>query len=240
MKVSRNVSFLLAILGLLLAAMVRTAVRAGESVQVHLPSVSRAAASGATPTATHAPSHTPTATATHHPTHTPTATHHPSHTVTATATHHSSHTPTPTATHHHPSHTATATPTHHPSHTATATATPTVTGPVTGTVVIEGGFCCVGGTAGQQLDIDVDFTASSPAGQVTEMRVYYAYGGGCANATTMEQQPWQPFSSHQVYTITVAHNWVGFYATAQYRDQHGTLSPLICDDISVEGMPPPP
>jgi len=35
-------------------------------------------------------------------------------------------------------------------------------------------------------------------------------------------------------------NWVGFYVTAQFRDQLHNLSAVVQDDVSVEGMPPMP
>ena len=41
-------------------------------------------------------------------------------------------------------------------------------------------------------------------------------------------------------TTTLALNWVGFYQRVQYRDALGNLSSVYCDDISLEGNPPPP
>jgi hypothetical protein len=54
----------------------------------------------------------------------------------------------------------------------------------------------------------------------------------------MEQAAWEPFVTQRSFPFTLAINWVGFYISAQYRDQHGNLSPAFCDDISLEGMPP--
>jgi hypothetical protein len=35
-------------------------------------------------------------------------------------------------------------------------------------------------------------------------------------------------------------NWTGFYVSVQYRDAEGNLSPVVCDDISIEGHSPTP
>ena len=44
----------------------------------------------------------------------------------------------------------------------------------------------------------------------------------------------------EVYTTTAFINIQGWYANAQYRDDAGNISPVYCDDISVEGMPAQP
>jgi len=126
-----------------------------------------------------------------------------------------------------------------------ATAMPTPSGVeagasgVEGSVVIEGGTCCVGGTAGDVVDIHVSFQASSPYAEVTEMRVR-AGGGGPFTEVDLAEEPWVPFVTSQACPFGVAINWVGFYVAVQYRDALGNLSPVYTDDISVEGMPPTP
>ena len=35
----------------------------------------------------------------------------------------------------------------------------------------------------------------------------------------MADAPWEPFRSEDLYLFTVPLNWVGFYVTAQFRDQ---------------------
>ncbi|RME47192.1 MAG: hypothetical protein D6791_06475 [Chloroflexi bacterium] len=137
---------------------------------------------------------------------------------------------------------------------ATVTATPTTpdqdfinylplirrSGPVTGSVVIEGGRCCAGGTAGSTIEIGVAFQATSPFGDVRDMRLRASYGGRCLSGEELAAFPWEPFVSEKTFPVTVVINWVGFYVSAQYRDAAGHLSPAYCDDISVEGMPPHP
>jgi hypothetical protein len=51
---------------------------------------------------------------------------------------------------------------------------------------------------------------------------------------------WQPFVAQVDYPFRPPINWSGFYISVQYRDELGNLSPVYCDDISVEGMPAPP
>jgi len=108
--------------------------------------------------------------------------------------------------------------------------------PLTGSVQIAGGGCCVGGTAGGTLEVQVDFSAASPFGTVAEMRVRAT--GTCFPESEMVDAAWEPFTSSKQYPVYVALNWVGFYVSVQYRDDHGNLSPVYCDDISVEGFPP--
>jgi uncharacterized Zn-binding protein involved in type VI secretion len=108
--------------------------------------------------------------------------------------------------------------------------------PLTGSVQIAGGGCCVGGIAGDILEVQVDFSAASPFGTVAEMRVRTV--GICSPESEMVNAFWEPFVPSQRYPVYVALNWVGFYVSVQYRDDHGNLSPVYCDDISVEGFPP--
>ncbi|HKY84706.1 MAG TPA: CARDB domain-containing protein [Anaerolineales bacterium] len=110
--------------------------------------------------------------------------------------------------------------------------------PVQGAVLIEDGKCCIGGIAGQPLPIRVAFEASSPAGPVTQMRVRV----GLRRFTEGElaESDWEAFQASKTYSFTPPINWVGFYVSVQFRDASGRLSPVVYDDISVEGMPPPP
>jgi len=112
--------------------------------------------------------------------------------------------------------------------------------PVSGSVVIAGGACCVGGTAGETIDIAAAFEATSPMGDVTQMRTQASYGGGCVTESALAASPWEPFVSQRKFPVTVGINWIGFYVSVQYRDAAGLLSAVYCDDISVEGMPPQP
>jgi hypothetical protein len=118
------------------------------------------------------------------------------------------------------------------------TAVPFASRPVTGSVVLQGGACCVGGAAGSPVSIRAAFTATSPLAKVTEMRTATRYGGGCLKEGEMASIPWEPFAASKRFTVTAAINWIGFYASVQYRDAQGNLSPVVCDDVSVEGMPP--
>ncbi|MGE5250418.1 MAG: hypothetical protein ACM3QS_09420 [Bacteroidota bacterium] len=69
------------------------------------------------------------------------------------------------------------------------------------------------------------------------MRVVQA--SRCAAQADMQAVPWEPFAASKAYSVGVAINWVGFYVSVQFQDERGNLSPVYCDDISVEGMPPP-
>ena len=125
-----------------------------------------------------------------------------------------------------------------PRSTAPPPGQPTPTPPVMGAVVIEEGKCCVGGLAGQAILIRVAFQAFSPLARVTEMRV--RAGGRWFEQDEFSEADWEPFASTKTYEFTPPINWVGFYVSAQFRDAQGWLSPVVHDDISVEGMPPAP
>lgn len=113
------------------------------------------------------------------------------------------------------------------------------TSPVTGSVLVEDGSSVAGGPSGTTLELRVTFTASSTAGEVTEMRVD-AGAFGCVQEDDMSGISWEPFEAEKVYTTTAFGNFQGWYANAQYRDVAGNVSPVYCDDISIEGLPPTP
>ncbi len=115
---------------------------------------------------------------------------------------------------------------------------PTPYYPVSGSVVIEDDRCCAGAAAGETLELKARFEASSPFGEVTHMRVHSGSGSQRVNQVPASV-PWEPFTEARTFTVEVALNWTGFFVTAQFRDELGNLSPLISDDISIEGMPPP-
>lgn len=115
---------------------------------------------------------------------------------------------------------------------------PTPYRPVYGSVVIEGGHCCIGGIAGETIEISVGFEATSPLAEVTDMRV--RIGGLHFTEDEMAYADWETFVPYKTFSVQVALNWVGFYVTVQYRDELGNLSLVYYDDISVEGHPAPP
>ena len=130
--------------------------------------------------------------------------------------------------------------------TPTASETPTAmtspetstTAPVsfTGAVQIAGGSCCIGGYAGDTIQAQLSFSAASPFGRVSSMRVR----SGCLADTDLESAEWEPFTDSKMVPVFVVINWTGFYVCVQYQDEHGNVSPVYRDDISVEGMPRPP
>lgn len=115
---------------------------------------------------------------------------------------------------------------------------PTPYYPVTGSVVLEDGRCCAGGIAGESIEITARFEASSPFGDVTHMRVHS--GSGPQRGDQMPgTSAWEPFTDMRTLRTQVGLNWVGFFVSVQFRDDAGNLSPIVWDDISIEGMPPP-
>ena len=106
----------------------------------------------------------------------------------------------------------------------------------TGSVVLNNGSCCIGGTAGVPLGIPATFSAISSFSSATQMRT--RLGGECRFAS-IDGSAWEPFSTQKTFTFTPPINWVTIGVAAQFRDSIGTESPLYCDDIDVEGMPWP-
>ena len=120
----------------------------------------------------------------------------------------------------------------------TTTPTPFGIGGLNGSVLIHDGSCCVGGIAGDTIQIDVQFEASSLNGSVQGMRVLT--GSSPVAEDALEGIPWEPFVDEKDYPVTLATNWTTFWVHVQYRDNTGTISEIFSDDIAVEGMPAPP
>lgn len=114
-------------------------------------------------------------------------------------------------------------------------AQPTPYRPVTGFVEFEDGRCCIGGRAGSQVTATLRFEAESPTGQVTQMR--FRVAPSRFQEADFTEEEWQPYVPEVSVQIPVALNWTGFYASVQFRDQADNLSPVVYDDISVEGSP---
>jgi len=124
---------------------------------------------------------------------------------------------------------------HLPAPVQTAAAATQTAFPVTGSVQIEDGRCCAGGTAGATIQLHVNFQAASSAGEVSEMKIQV---GQCAPDPDQHLGIWEPYQAQRIYETTLAINWVGWWIGVQYRDSKGNLSPIYCDDISLEGSPP--
>lgn len=120
-----------------------------------------------------------------------------------------------------------------PAFVQTAIAATRVAYPVTGSLVLQNGMCCAGGKVGTAIEINAAFDASSPNSNVTHMRLL----NHCGAQNEMNTAPWEPFVKQKTfpYQISVP-NWVGWYLAVQYRDANGDLSPIYCEDISIEGM----
>ena len=105
-------------------------------------------------------------------------------------------------------------------------------------IILEDGRCCAGGIMGHEILVHTKYIAASPAGAVTRMRTIGRYGSGCAAQEEIEQLVWQSYSAEEAFPVTLRSGFIGFYLTAQFADDQGNFSPVVCADISVEGMPP--
>ena len=121
-----------------------------------------------------------------------------------------------------------------PAFVQTAVAATRAAYPVTGSLVLQNGMCCAGGKLGTKIEITADFDAASPNTAVTQMRLMHH----CGKQSEMNTMPWEPFVKQKIFPYTIsAPNWIGWYLAVQYRDANGNLSPIYCDDLSIEGMP---
>ena len=121
---------------------------------------------------------------------------------------------------------------------ATATAQAFIANNVTGSILLDGGSCCVGGIEGRAVTITAALQAASPFGQITHMR----FGGllVCTDPSQMTSE-WEPFATEKTFEVNnIPINWTTFAVSVQFRDVTGNLSPIYCEDIAVEGMPAPP
>lgn len=109
----------------------------------------------------------------------------------------------------------------------------------TGSVQIEKGSCCVGGTAGSTIQVTVQFSATSPSGKVSSMRVEPG-SSTCKATPSVDAATWETFVPSKTYPVVPGINWTTYSISAQFQDDKGNLSPVYCDDISVEGMPAVP
>jgi hypothetical protein len=108
----------------------------------------------------------------------------------------------------------------------------------------------IGATEGTVLDIQVEFQATSPFAEITEMRILDgggSYVGGnvnengitCATEDQMDQSQWEPFAAAKLYKHQVHINWGAFSIAVQYKDKLGNTSPVYCDILAIEGMSEP-
>jgi hypothetical protein len=110
-----------------------------------------------------------------------------------------------------------------------------------GSVLLNQGSCCAGGVAGQTITLTAWITATSPVANVTHMRLASRLADGCFSEAELALQPWIPYLTLALIPLEINQiNWIGFYASVQFRDAAGYLSHPVCDDISIEGIPPPP
>ncbi|GMR10213.1 MAG: hypothetical protein BMS9Abin28_1034 [Anaerolineae bacterium] len=100
---------------------------------------------------------------------------------------------------------------------------------------IEEGVCCVGGKAGDPLEIETTLQTTNPLGEVTQMRV--RFGSRPFDEEQLTAAEREPFVPLKAFPTKIVINWVGYYVSVQYMDENDNLSAIYQDDISVEGPP---
>lgn len=109
-----------------------------------------------------------------------------------------------------------------------------VTGPICASLVVgPTNVCCMGGRPGDQIQIPVTFLAMSRAGGPLEMRTNHR---SCSDTSPIDPaSPWEPHVTERHYPHTLAVNWHTWSLRVQFRDAAGNLSPVLCDDVALEG-----
>lgn len=114
--------------------------------------------------------------------------------------------------------------------------TPTPFRPVIGSVVLDGGACCAGGVAGEIIELEAAFEATSTMDEeVTEIRA--RLGTVPYSEEDFREDEWGPFVEAFYYPIELAVNWTTYHVSVQFRDAAGNLSQVYYDEIAVEGLP---
>jgi len=104
-------------------------------------------------------------------------------------------------------------------------------------VLIEEGRCCVGGIAGETVNVRVQFfpRMNELPGAVVEMRVIT--GAQSVSQVDLDAQPWEPYFEEKTYPVHLVINWTTFWVHAQFRTAAGDISEIYSDEVAVEGMP---
>jgi tetratricopeptide (TPR) repeat protein len=109
---------------------------------------------------------------------------------------------------------------------------------VQGKVVLDEDRCCIRAVVSTPLQIKANFTASSSAGKVTQMRV--VEGQNCGEQVNMDLVSWEPFVPEKTYNTTAPLSYANYAICVQYQDEHGNLSYIFVDEIALEGLRPTP
>ncbi len=72
------------------------------------------------------------------------------------------------------------------------------------------------------MEIEAAFQATSPLGEVTQMRV--RFGSRPFDEEQLSAAEWERFMPQKAFPIEVAINWVGYYVSVQYMDENGNVS----------------
>jgi len=117
---------------------------------------------------------------------------------------------------------------------------PTPYHPVSGGILLENGSCCIGGTAGETIEIVAMLESQNPQTGRAVDSMRFAAGGRSFGEEELQESAWERYAPTRTFLYQPPINWSGFYVCVQFRDVDGNLSDVYCDDISVEGSPPAP
>lgn len=113
----------------------------------------------------------------------------------------------------------------------------------TGAITLAAGVDIVGAFAGTSVSETVDVGVRCDGADVVRVRHLEGSGiGSCRRPVPANlDRPWQPLvGSAFTVTLYIPGNFVDQTVWAQFQTASGTISPVFCDDIVSEGMPPQP
>jgi hypothetical protein len=102
-------------------------------------------------------------------------------------------------------------------------------------VLLNEGDCGSGGIIGEIVTLDASISVENGDPATTLMR--HKTASSCLTEEELSGELWQPYLSSIEIPFEAISGWVGVYLSVQLQDDKGRMSNVLCDDISVEGMP---
>jgi hypothetical protein len=98
------------------------------------------------------------------------------------------------------------------------------------------GICCMGGVPGSTVSVPVTLLAASGRGLPLEL---VTDGRSCRDTAPIDDAGWEPYRGPWAAPVTLPANWTTLTVRVQLRDAAGNRTPILCDDVALEGFFPP-
>jgi hypothetical protein len=88
---------------------------------------------------------------------------------------------------------------------------------------------------GETVALEANISVENADSETVLMR--HKTASSCLTSEELGEEPWQPYLSSIDIPFQAISGWVGVYLNVQLQDEEGRISNVLCDDISVEGLP---